>query len=133
MLSEIGFSKKSPISETINFKEINFGDILGEYKIEEESDIHKVYTNDIKFNNEVYKTILSEHPILLGNMNENKKVLFEKSQVKYFIQSKRVVDEHFNEFYSYNENDSKDVYDYISSHIEDWVEEAINIRNKYPK
>ena len=30
-------------------------------------------------------------------------------------------------------NDSKDVYDYISSHIEDWVEEAINIRNKYPK
>ena len=39
-----------------------------------------------------------------------KKVLFEKSQVKYFIQSKRVVDEHFNEFYSYNENDSKDVY-----------------------
>lgn len=34
--------------KTINFKEINFGDILGEYKIEEESDIHKVYTNDDK-------------------------------------------------------------------------------------
>ena len=79
-------------------------------KIHSASIAHKVYTNDIKFNNEVYKTILSEHPILLGNMNENKKVLFEKSQVKYFIQSKRVVDEHFNEFYSYNENDSKDVY-----------------------
>ena len=39
-------------------------------KIHSASIAHKVYTNDIKFNNEVYKTILSEHPILLGNMKE---------------------------------------------------------------
>ena len=25
------------------------------------------------------------------------------------------------------------VYDYIKEHIEEWVEEAIQIRNKYPK
>lgn len=29
--------------------------------------------------------------------------------------------------------DSKDIYSYISSNIESWVEEAIIIRNKYPK
>ena len=79
-------------------------------KIHSATIAHKVYANDVKFNNNVYKTILSEHPILLGNLNKNKKVLFEKSQVKYFVQSKRVVDENFNEFYSYKENDSKDMY-----------------------
>ena len=30
-------------------------------------------------------------------------------------------------------DNSKEIYDYISNHIESWVEEAINIRNKYPK
>lgn len=79
-------------------------------KIHSASIAHKVYTNDIKFNNEVYKTILSEHPILLGNMNKNRKVLFEKSQVKYFIQSQRYVDNKFNEFYSYDQ-DKEDVYE----------------------
>lgn len=28
---------------------------------------------------------------------------------------------------------SSNVYDYIKEHIEDWIEEAIEIRNKYPK
>jgi len=28
-------------------------------------------------------------------------------------------------------NDSKEVYAYISDHIEDWIEKAIEIRNKY--
>lgn len=28
---------------------------------------------------------------------------------------------------------SKNVYSYINSHIEEWIEEAIEIRNKYPK
>ena len=79
-------------------------------KIHSASIAHKVYTNDIKFNNEVYKTILSEHPVLLGNMNEHRKVLFEKSNVKYFMQSKRYVDNKFNEFYSYNPN-RDDVYE----------------------
>ena len=29
--------------------------------------------------------------------------------------------------------DNDNVYDYINNHIADWIEEAIIIRNKYPK
>ena len=36
------------------------------------------------------------------------------------------------DYYPLGDN-SKEVYDYISNHIESWLEEAINIRNKYPK
>ncbi len=74
-------------------------------KIHSASITHKVFANDIKFNNHVYQSIYTESPISLEGDSE---VEFIGTDIRYFTDQIHFVDDQFNEFESYNEN--LDVY-----------------------
>lgn len=79
---------------------------------------HKVYTNDIKFDNKVFNTVRTESIVNTEESFEtdgnnislkNNTVEFHTNNVRYFTHQIHFVDENFNEYKSYN-NDKKDWY-----------------------
>ena len=73
-------------------------------KIHSASITHKVFMNDVKFNNYVYKSIISERPIEITDTN---RVIFDNNHIKYFTNQTHYVDDNFNEFNNYYKDDNK--------------------------
>jgi len=86
-------------------------------RIHSASITHQVFANDIKFNNYVYGTNITE-PIInledsyIKNKEEyeldNDDVKFESNNVRYFNHQLHYVDDNFNEFTNYNSNNNDD-------------------------
>ena len=70
-------------------------------KIHSASITHQVFMNDIKFNNYVYMSSITEHPI---EMTDTEEVKFKDNKVIYFTKQIHYVDDNLNEFNHYKDN-----------------------------
>ena len=66
---------------------------------------HQVFANDIKFNNHVFNTTRNESPIFL---EEGDEVEFIENTIRYFTDQIHYVDDQYNEYESFDEED--DIY-----------------------
>ena len=73
-------------------------------KIHSATITHKVFTNDIKFDNYVYRTVRTEYPILMSDDNE---VEFPSNHIRYFTNQIHYINDQYNEFEGI---DNEDVY-----------------------